>query len=264
MKRFLFLIVALAVLSGCAAQRPIDATAQQNTQEDNADKDPLEPVNRALWDFNWNVLDKYILKPTTIAYTTVLPDFARTGLRNAAQNLEEPGNTVNNLFQGKGKLGMQSLSRFVINSTIGVFGLIDVADKFGISRADEDFDETMAIWGVDSGPYLMVPVLGPNDTRGLIGDVGDNIFFPMTILSTPLNIGRIFINTVEARASLMSQEEQIRQAADDYAFVKNAYFQNKQFLINGNQIVDPQIDEGQLDDFEDFEAFLEDSDDGGN
>ena len=259
-------ISGLLLLGGCAANHvdeQVDQSINSNIENDNEStkdpRDPLEPVNRVLWKFNWNILDRYLLRPATIAYTTVMPQFARTGLLNAVQNLEEPSNIVNNALQGKGEESVDSLARFLLNSTVGLLGVIDVADKVGISRQDEDLDEVLGVWGVENGPYVMLPAQGPTDVRGIAGDTVDNFYYPLTILNANFTIARFLVGALESRAALISQEEQIRTSPDDYAFVKNAYFQNKAFQVSDGKLAEPQIDEQQQDDFDDFEAFLNDS-----
>ncbi|RPJ68827.1 VacJ family lipoprotein [Alteromonas sediminis] len=248
-------------LGGCAANTAEQqAAATQNQASESDPRDPLEPVNRVIWDINWDILDKYLLRPASVAYTTVMPDFARTGLLNAAENLEEPGNMVNNFLQGKGEAGFTSLSRFLLNSTFGVFGLFDVATNVGLTVEDEDFDEVLGVWGIENGPFLMLPAAGPNDVRGVVGGVVDNTYYPMAILNSNFTLARWLITTLETRASLIAQEEQIKSSPDSYAFIKNAYFQNKLFQVTDGKIQEPAIDDAQLDDFEEFESMLDDID----
>jgi phospholipid-binding lipoprotein MlaA len=261
-----FLVAAL--LGGCAAKPTSSQVTQQTKSEslsqsvrsDSPKKsepsDPFEPINRAVWYVNWHILDRFLIRPATIAYTTVMPQFARTGLLNATRNLEEPSNIVNNVLQGKGQQGLDSASRFLINSTFGIFGLIDIANEMGIARQDEDFDEALGVWGVGNGPYLMVPALGPYDVRGFVGDTVDSIYFPFTVIDGGANVARIVVGALEGRASLIAQEQQLRQSPDDYAFVKSAYFQNKAFQVSDGKVSEPQIDDEQLNDFDDFEALL--------
>lgn len=246
------------MLSGCAANKATEQVAASNQAAANQGdpRDPIEPVNRAIWDFNWQVLDKYLLRPVTVAYTTIMPDFARKGLLNAAENLEEPGIMVNNFLQGKGSAGLDSLSRFLFNSTFGLLGFIDVASSAGIERQEEGFDEVLGVWGVGNGPFLMLPAAGPNDARGVVGTTVDNMYYPMAVLNSNLSVASWAINILEARAGLMAVEAQIAASPDDYAFVKNVYFQNKAFEVNDGEVPTPATDEQQLDDFEDFESML--------
>lgn len=267
------LLIVISLLGGCASNNA-QQQASQNVASQNSSsheltaneqaavgtsdpRDPLESVNRVVWDFNWEVLDAYILRPVTVAYVSVMPQFARTGLLNAAQNLEEPANLTNNLLQGKVDDGLDSLARFLINSTVGLLGTIDVASKIGLDRKEEQFGETLGVWGVETGPFLMLPFLGPSDPRSFTGDYVDGFAFPMTLIDGGLNFARLGISLLETRAQLLDQEAQIEQAVDDYAFLKNAYFERLEFRVTDGRSGDKVIEEEQLDDFADFEAMLE-------
>ncbi|QJR82871.1 VacJ family lipoprotein [Alteromonas pelagimontana] len=250
------LILASGAITGCASTSS-EEQAQAVQQQDAGDpRDPLEPVNRVVWDFNWEVLDAYVLRPVTVGYVTVVPQFARTGLLNAAENLEEPGNFFNNLLQGKFDQGMDSLARFLINSTVGLLGTIDVADKMGITVKEEDFGEVLGVWGIGTGPYLMVPAAGPSDPRSFTGRVVDNMYYPLTILNSNFTLARWVVSALEGRAALIDQEKQLEQSVDDYAFVKNAYFQNLEYKVTDGKSGDKAIEEDQLDDFAEFESML--------
>ncbi|MCZ8531451.1 MlaA family lipoprotein [Alteromonas sp. PRIM-21] len=258
------LIIAAGFLGGCATN---DAQSQSQEAKSNTavvdtsdPRDPLEPVNREIWDFNWDVLDAYILRPITVTYVTVMPQPARTGLVNITDNLQEPANFLNNMFQGKVDDGLDSLARFLINTTVGLVGTFDVASKIGIERKREQFGETLAVWGLDTGPFLMLPFLGPSDPRSFTGDYVDGFAFPMSLLEGSVNLARIGISVLETRAQLLDQEAQLEQSVDDYAFVKNAYFENLEFRVTDGKSGDKAIDDEQLDDFADFEAMLEGSD----
>ena len=252
-------LLLASLLGGCASQQVSQQVEQNNTSVQDAGdpRDPLEPVNRVMWDFNWEVLDAYVLRPITVGYVTVMPQFARTGLLNAAENLQEPANFMNNMFQGKVDDGMDSLARFVLNSTVGLFGTIDVASHIGIVEKEEEFGETMGVWGVNTGPYLMLPALGPNDPRSFTGSVVDGMVYPMAIIDGQFAIARYLVSLLEGRASLIDQEQQLEQSVDDYAFVKNAYFENLAFKVTDGKSGDKALDEEQLDDFAEFEAMLE-------
>ena len=258
------LIIATSFLGGCAsnsAQEQADVARTNSAAVDTSDpRDPFEPVNRKLWDFNWDVLDAYILRPVTVTYVTVMPQAARTGLVNITDNLQEPANFLNNMFQGKVDDGLDSLARFLINTTVGLVGTFDVASKIGIERKEEQFGETLAVWGLDTGPFLMLPFLGPSDPRSFTGDYVDGFAFPMSLLEGAVNLARIGISVLETRAQLLDQEAQLEQSIDDYAFVKNAYFENLEFRVTDGKSGDKAIDDEQLDDFADFEAMLEGND----
>lgn len=258
------LIIAAGFLGGCATN---DAQSQSQEAKSNTavvdtsdPRDPLEPVNREIWDFNWDVLDAYILRPITVTYVTVMPQPARTGLVNITDNLQEPANFLNNMFQGKVDDGLDSLARFLINTTVGLVGTFDVASKIGIERKREQFGETLAVWGLDTGPFLMLPFLGPSDPRSFTGDYVDGFAFPMSLLEGSVNLARIGISVLETRAQLLDQEAQLEQSVDDYAFVKNAYFENLEFRVTDGKSGDKAINDEQLDDFADFEAMLEGND----
>jgi phospholipid-binding lipoprotein MlaA len=248
------------LLTGCATNNgahQVNDSANQ-TQIDSSDpRDPLEPINRVVWDFNWEVLDAYILRPVTVGYVTVMPQFARTGLLNAAENLQEPANMLNNMFQGKVDDGLDSLARFLINSSIGLFGTIDVATKIGIEQKEEEFGETLGTMGVGTGPFLMLPALGPNDPRSFTGEVVDGTVYPMAVINSQFAIARYLVSLLETRASLIDQESQIEQSVDDYAFIKNAYFENLAFKVSDGKSSEKAIDEEQLDDFAEFESMLD-------
>ena len=258
------LIIATSFLGGCAsnsAQEQADVARTNSAAVDTSDpRDPFEPVNRKLWDFNWDVLDAYILRPVTVTYVTVMPQAARTGLVNITDNLQEPANFLNNMFQGKVDDGLDSLARFLINTTVGLVGTFDVASKIGIERKEEQFGETLAVWGLDTGPFLMLPFLGPSDPRSFTGDYVDGFAFPMSLLEGSVNLARIGISVLETRAQLLDQEAQLEQSVDDYAFVKNAYFENLEFRVTDGKSGDKAIDDEQLDDFADLEAMLEGGD----
>ena len=252
-------LLLASLLGGCASQQVSQQVEQNSTSvQDTSDpRDPLEPVNRVMWDFNWEVLDAYLLRPITVGYVTVMPHFARVGLFNAAENLQEPANFMNNMFQGKVDDGLDSLARFVLNSTVGLFGTIDVANHIGITKKEEEFGETMGTWGVGTGQFLMLPALGPNDPRSFSGNVVDGMVYPMAIIDGQFAIARYLVSLLEGRASLIDQEQQLEQSVDDYAFVKNAYFENLAFKVTDGKSGDKALDEEQLDDFAEFEAMLE-------
>jgi phospholipid-binding lipoprotein MlaA len=247
----LVLATGLLLLGGCASQQ---STAEKASQYQDP-KDPLESINRTMWDFNYEVLDEYILRPTAVAYVDYMPQIARTGLLNMAQNLEEPSNSINNLLQGKLDGTFISLGRFLLNSTVGLLGLIDVATEIGLEKEEEEFGEVLGKWGVGTGPYLMIPALGPSDVRSSVGDFVDTSYSPIDGLNLYLGFLRIGINALEGRASIIQQEQQLNSSADPYAFVKSAYFQNLEFKVKDGEI-EKSEEEAALED--DIDAFLDD------
>lgn len=247
----LVLATGLLLLGGCASQQSANEQAQQ--YEDP--KDPLESLNRTMWDFNYEVLDEYILRPTAVAYVEYMPQIARTGLLNMAENLEEPSNSLNNLLQGKLDGTFISLGRFLLNSTVGILGLIDVASEIGLDPKEEEFGEVLGKWGVDTGPYLMIPALGPSDIRSSVGDFVDSSYSPLDGLNFYFSFLRVGIKALEGRASVIQQEQQLNSSADPYAFVRSAYFQNLEFKVKDGK-VEKSEEEKALED--DIDAFLDD------
>lgn len=262
MTKHLFFLIVILSLGGCASsqlseQRTLEASKSlpenrvETPKKHAENSDVLEPINRAIWVFNWDFLDKYFLRPVTVGYTTVVPKPIRTGLYNAILNLEEPANIVNNALQGKGKEAGTSAGRFLINTTVGLLGTIDVAGKHGLKREKEEFGEVLGVYGVGTGPYLMVPALGPSDTRSLTGDFVDNLYVPIQNGGFALGAARTLISAIEKRAALIQQEKLINDSLDPYVFVKDAYFQNLEFKVkDGN--VEQEIDEEFEEDLDDF------------
>lgn len=247
----LALIILSLGLAGCASNN-----TQQQAQQYNDPKDPLEGFNRTMWDFNWDVLDKYILRPAAVGYVNYVPGFARSGLSNMASNLEEPANALNNLLQGKVGGTLVSVGRFALNSTVGLLGTIDVASELGLEEESEDFGQTLGVWGAGTGPYVMMPGWGPTDIRSGTGDFVDNSYFPLSDLNIYLSIFRFGIQALEGRAALIEQEQQLNATSDPYIFVKEAYFQNLEFNVKDGEIGEIS-DEEQAED-EELDALLDD------
>lgn len=253
------LLLMSGIMSGCASNNAEERAAENNPANVSDPRDPFESVNREMWTFNWEYLDAYLIRPVTVGYVTVMPQFARTGLLNAANNLEEPANFANNLLQGDFDQGMDSLARFLINSTVGLLGTIDVASKVGIERQRESFGETLAVWGVETGPFLMLPGLGPSDPRSFTGRVADGYTYPNTVINGTYSIAAFAVSLLEARASLIDQEQQLENSFDQYNFVKNAYFQNLEFRVTDGEVGRQAVDtEQQQEDFAEFESLLDD------
>lgn len=203
--------------------------------------DSIEGFNRSFpWKTNYYVLDRYILRPVAHGYAK-LPQFTRTGIHNFIGNVGELNNTVNNLFLGNFADSGISVSRFAINSTIGVLGLFDVATPMGIERREMSFDTVQGRAGVDSGAYLMIPALGPSTERGLHGTVVDS--WP-TYLVPPL-VGFTFtaISAIDTRAGLIPQEEMIDKSVDPYAQVRTAYLQYREGKVNPDAAMENKKDE---------------------
>lgn len=220
-------LVAVAVLAGCSTMRSPDP------------RDPWEGLNRATYEFN-DGFDKVLLKPVAEGYRFVLPTPARTAVTNFFANLKDPWIALNQLMQGKPRLAIDDLGRFVWNSTFGLLGLIDVASDMGLPKHNEDFGQTLAVWGADFGPYLVLPILGPSSVRDGVGLIPDAYaYLPWQIPKWADFEHRVTwqwsltgLDLVQTRANLLDASDLLEEAAlDRYAFLRNAYFQRRRHLI---------------------------------
>ena len=211
-----------------------------------ANDDPFEEYNRKVWAFN-EFLDDNFAKPTAEVYTSITPDFIEVGITNFFRNLNELDNTANQLLQGRPLLAINDFSRFIINSTIGLGGFIDVGSKFGLERHDEDFGQTLGTWGVGSGPFLMIPIYGPSTPRGLAGrSVSSVLSGTFAIEETDVRIGLIALDAIETRARYLEVETLI--IGDRYSFIRDSYMQYQAFeSSNGEDQPDNFVDD--MDDF---------------
>lgn len=217
-----FLLAAL--LAGCATTGERDS------------KDPWEGFNRKSFAFN-EQLDAAVLKPVATGYMKVVPAFAREGVNNFFDNLEDVGTGLNNFLQGKPKEGTSDLGRFVVNSVIGVFGLWDLASPLGLEKHYEDFGQTLGVWGVNTGPYLVIPLLGPSTARDAPAKAVD----PSWYYSTAIDNNTIYwslwgLDKVRIRANLFQSEKVLDEAAlDKYTFIRDAWLQRRRSMVfDGN------------------------------
>jgi len=223
--------LAALALSGCATQRAPSPL------------DPFEPVNRAVFEFNDNA-DKFVFKPVAEGYRAVLPDVVRTGVRNFFSNLRDPWIALNQLMQGKVELALSDGWRFIVNSTFGMAGLMDVATDMRLPKHNEDFGQTLAVWGVETGPYLVIPIWGPSNVRDGVGLIADAYtYLPWWIPEWADWSHRVAwqnsltaLDFVNVRANLLDTTDLLEQAAlDRYAFVRDAFFQRRRSLVyDGN------------------------------
>ena len=208
--------------------------------------DPFEDLNRDIFIFN-EKLDEKLLKPAALTYRKVTPQFARTGVTNFFNNLEEIDTTINQVLQGEIKYAFNDAGRFVINSTIGLFGLIDVASKMGLERHEEDFGQTLGVWGFNSGPYIMIPFLGPSNPRDLLSrPISSFLSGTFAMEDNDVKLTLIGIDALETRERLLDAETLI--IGDKYIFVKDAYVQSREYEINNGSTEDDEF----LDDMEDI------------
>ena len=208
--------------------------------------DPFEDLNRDIFIFN-EKLDEKLLKPAALTYRKVTPQFARTGVTNFFNNLEEIDTTINQVLQGEIKYAFNDASRFVINSTIGLLGLIDVASKMGLERHEEDFGQTLGVWGFNSGPYIMIPFLGPSNPRDLLSrPISSFLSGTFAMEDNDVKLTLIGIDALETRERLLDAETLI--IGDKYIFVKDAYVQSREYEINNGSTEDDEF----LDDMDDI------------
>jgi phospholipid-binding lipoprotein MlaA len=222
------LIVANALLGGCATP-PSDPAERAQFIHNN---DPLEPLNRQTFALN-QFLDRMLFKPAAQTYLAVVPGDARTAVHHMLDNMKEPTLAFNNLLQGDFKRAGISVGRLLVNSTIGFGGMVDVMTLSGVERQPADFGQTMYVWGISSGPYLILPILGPTDARDAVGSAVDSYDDPFTILAneygiTELTTSRFIVGGVEERAKVMDELDDLeKNSVDFYAQMRSLWQQHR-------------------------------------
>jgi phospholipid-binding lipoprotein MlaA len=216
--------------------------------EDEAVHDPLEGMNRGIFAFNEGV-DRWFLEPVATGWDFVMPDPVERALKRFFVNLQFPVVFVNDLLQGKPVAALQDVGRFALNSTAGVAGLFDAAAEAGLPASDEDFGQTLGVWGVPFGPYLVLPLLGPSsprDAAGLVVDSGTRVY--TWFLPFYVNSGAFAVDVVNRRSLLLETiREERKSAFDFYAFVRNAYAQRRENQVHDR---DPKAKEDEDDLYE--------------
>lgn len=245
----MFLVVLIALLTG--------ACAHTGGMDEQPEVDPWEPFNRSMFEFNEKV-DRAVLKPVATGYRNVVPDGIRKGVGNVFLNLAEPTTIVNDLLQGKFNQAGHDFFRFVFNSTFGLLGWFDLATPLGMERNEEDFGQTLSVWGFARGPYLVLPLLGPSTVTDAVGII------PATLYTDPRTAGGytlqtyaiLGLNTIDTRARLLGASKVSQLQLDEYVFRRETYLQQRAQLIHdGNP---PQDDDYFDDDFFDEEELYED------
>ena len=234
---------ALVLMAGLALLIPAESVLAQTVQEPPPPgsatvdpKDPYEHWNRKVFRFNETV-DRWFLKPVAQTYRAVVPNLADRAITNFFNNLQEIRNFANSLFQLKGESAVVAAGRFTYNTVFGLGGLIDVATMFDLPERPEDFGQTLGYWGSGSGPYLMLPLLGPSTPRHLTGVATDGFVLPSlwdTVESPEVYYARV-VQVVDKRADLIPAEGFI--SGDTYIFVRNAFLQRREFLINDGKVM---------------------------
>lgn len=234
----LLLAACLSLLVGCASTTAPKA-------------DPWEGLNRSTFAFN-EAVDKVVLKPIAQGYEAVTPQFARSGVSNAFSNVGDVGNGLNNLLQGKPAAAFSDLGRLLVNSTLGILGLFDVATPMGLDKSNEDFGQTLGKWGVGSGPYLVLPLMGPSTLRDTIGRIPDSraTSYSRRIEHVPTRNVTLGLDIIRIRAELLGTSKTLDEATlDKYQFLRDAFLQRRL-----NQVMDGKVTQAQR---EKLEAELE-------
>lgn len=230
----LLLLVVTSCLSACA-------TTQNSADEpESAVYDPFENLNRAMFALN-RVGDTVFYKPVGKAYETVIPNFARRGVGNFFDNLKTPRSMVNNFLQGKPGRGLSEFARFFFNSMIGVGGLFDVAAAGDLARYDEDFSQTLAVWGIPEGPYLVIPIWGPRTLLSAVAlpvDIYSDLQFHFGNTGTRDKL--YLLRLVDTRARLLKTEKLLMKSYDPYVAFRSVYLENREFVIHDG---DPPVDD---------------------
>ena len=255
-KLVLFFVLITFVVSGCAS-----VTKDQIVAENIATQkvsDPIEPINRVVFSFN-NVFDKYAVRPVSILYRVILPEFVRNRIAYSLDNLSMPITTINNILQFEfGKAGI-STARFVINSTIGILGFFDPASYFGLEADYEDFGQTLGVWGIPTGPYLVLPFLGPSSPRDFTGLLSTSLLDPTYQVGNSANRDlfrsyRMGVGVINFRSENIEIFDDLQNnSVDYYAAVRSFYNQSRNSQVSDNLEVSPSINQDSL--FNDFEEF---------
>lgn len=231
------IVLSVALLTACATTAP--------PPEERHPRDPWEPYNRNMYAFNRSV-DKAVFRPVARGYKAITPDPVETGISNVFENLMGVPNMLNLLLQGRPTDTVKMGMRFVMNTVFGLGGIFDVATRSGVPQFDEDFGQTLGVWGWEDSRYFMLPFLGPSTVRDSAARIPDR--YP-NLPWRRLTDARWYIvglDIIQLRASLLPREEQLESAFDEYLFVRDAWLQNRDFKIHGETATP------------DYEAFLED------
>ena len=212
------LMMGAVLLGGCAHSPTYDP------------HDPYEDLNRDFYAFNMT-LDRYFLRPVARGYVRYTPGLVRQGVDNFLTNIFYPRTIINSFLQGKIVHGGQDFARFLVNTTVGLFGILDVATPIGIPKHNEDFGQTLGHWGLGSGAYLMLPLLGPSTSRDFSGRVVDWAFQPTTYMETGPAFLITAMDVINVRAKLLKLDRTLKESFDPYTFLRSGYLQNRRSLV---------------------------------
>jgi phospholipid-binding lipoprotein MlaA len=242
------LLKTVASVTFTVAVSVLPLTAQA---EDYSERDPWEGLNRSIFAFN-DTADKYVLKPIAKGYQWVTPDPVEEGVSNVFSNLWSLTTIVNDLLQLKFGQAAEDTGRFLVNSTVGLLGIFDVATPMGLEGSNEDFGQTLGYWGVNSGPYVVVPLFGPYTVRDGFGRLVDGNTDPVAYIDDVPTRNQTFgVRVVSDRAGLLEAEKLI--TGDRYTFIRDAYLQRRDALVNDGVVEDNFGDE----DFDELDMELE-------
>ncbi|MCJ2374814.1 VacJ family lipoprotein [Pseudomonas sp. RGM 3321] len=223
-------IKRLMQLSLCAGMALVPVAVQA------AEDDPWEGINRSIFSFN-DTLDAYTLKPLAKGYQYIAPQFVEDGVHNFFNNIGDVGNLANNVLQAKPEAAGVDTARLIVNTTFGLLGFIDVGTRMGLQRNDEDFGQTLGYWGVPSGPFVVIPLLGPSTVRDAFAKYPDTYTSPYRYIDhVPTRNTALAVNLIDTRASLLSAERMV--SGDRYTFIRNAYLQNREFKVKDGKVED--------------------------
>ncbi len=238
MLRLVALLCVAALASGCST-----------VEGPRSKLDPFESYNRSIYKFN-DKLDKGILKPTAQVYEKTLPNTIKKGIKNFFNNLGDLPVIVNDLLQLKGQQAAYDTSRFIFNSTLGLGGFLDIATDIGLEKHNEDFGQTLGKWGVPTGPYFVLPVLGPSTFRDTVGRVADSPFKGIGYVTpNAAKYGLYGLDAVATRHSLLGASNMLGEAAlDPYIFLRDAYLQRRLKQVYDNKVPQEILDQMEEDD----------------
>ena len=208
--------------------------------------DPFEDINRITFNIN-DSLDNKIAKPVAVVYGDITPQFIQNRITRFFKNLAEIDTFINQALQGKPKLAINDFGRFAINSSIGLFGFFDVATKMGLEAHDEDFGQTLGVWGVPDGPYLMLPIIGPSNARDIMSrPISSFLSGTFAMTDTDVKLTLTALDALETRERYLDFEAMI--TGDRYTFVKDAYVQSRDYEIFDGEMTEDDF----LEDMDDF------------
>lgn len=228
--------ILLGLSSGCATKATYDAS-----------NDPFEGFNRSIYKFN-DAADRYVMKPIAKGYEKIVPTPVDKSITNFFSNLHDLAVGANGILQGKFQQGLTDFARFLANSTVGIGGLFDVATSGGMVKHDEDFGQTLGVWGFNTGPYLVLPLLGPSNIRDGVGLGVDAATWPISYFGQfGIRLGLAGLRTVDLRADLLEATHILKEAAlDPYVYTREAFLQRRKFLVHDGKIPKEKMPEEEF------------------